>query len=177
MSVFGHSRNSVSEKMQARTLVKNFVEVVHQPAKAQQIKDLTAKWGGVAEASIQPQPDVEKAGWMTTVVTFFDRRKSTCFCKAVAQEEGIGSVRRSSQDVSYSYMPVQRVSTSRNGALSVLQKSKKRPVTFRLEHAKNSQRFGLVGKTNPRAFWYDENEIPDAVDEVLAGLGEDGSAQ
>ena len=152
---------------QSRTLVKNFVEVMHLPAKTQVIKELISKWGGSVETSTKPELEPQQSSWITTVVMFFDRRKSTSFSKAVTQQEGIGSVRRSSQDVTYAYLPVQRVSVGRSGMMSVLPQNKKRPVSFRIEHTKATQQYGLVGRTNPRTFWYDEAEIGTEEDTTL----------
>lgn len=140
--------------MQSQTLVKNFVEVMHEPARLDAVLELMRKSGGTADASIQQNPAAE--GWTTTIAVFFDRRKSTTFCKNVTQHEGVGSVRRSSEDVTYAPMSVEKVSSGRNGALSVLVVGKKRPLRFVIEHSKHTQRFGKVGKTNPRRFWYDE---------------------
>ncbi len=142
--------------MQKQVLTKNFVEVLHLPGTTERIEELMKKWCGAADLTFPTDPATSEAGWVMTVAAFFDKRKSTNFCKAVQAMDGVGSIRKSCVDTSYDPMDVASFAPGRRGALSVLQKGKKRAVTFAPEFQKGTHRFGAVGKTNPRPFWFDE---------------------
>lgn len=141
--------------MQKQTLSKNFVEVIHMPNLDEQIQALMTKYSGLLDKTFPIDPRTSEAGWGTTVAAFFDKRKSTNFMKAVQSLDGIGSIRKSMTETTYHPLDLESFVPGKNGALRVMQRGKKRAVTFEPEHQKGSFRYGLVGKTNPRPFWFD----------------------
>ena len=136
--------------MQKQTLSKNFIEVIHMPTLEEQINSMMSKYGGSADKTFPVDPRTTEAGWSTTVAAFFDKRKSISFMKAVQSLDGIGSIRKSMTETTYHPLDLESFVPGRNGSLRVMQRGKKRAVTFDPEYQKDSFRYGTVGKTNPR---------------------------
>ncbi len=143
--------------MSRQVLTKNFVEILHLPGVSDKIQDLMKKWQGTADTSFPTDAAATEAGWEMVVAAFFDKRKSTNFFKVIQTMDGVGSIRKSSVDLVYEPMEVESVLPARGGGLSVVMKGRKRGVPFNLEYSKGTRKFGMVGKTNPRPFWFDES--------------------
>lgn len=125
------------------------------PALEGEVGGLMKKFGGSVDNSFPVDPRTIEAGWATTVAAFFDKRKSTNYMKAVQSLDGIGSIRKSMTEITYSPLDVESFVPGRNGVLKIMRKGTKRAVSFEPEFERGSLRFGLIGKTTPRPFWFD----------------------
>lgn len=148
--------------MQRQAISKHFIEVVHVPSAQASITQPMEKWGGKVDTSFPLDEAATAAGWATTVAAFFDKRKSTNFAKGMRELPGVGSIKRTFTTIDYAPMEVESVTPGRKGSLSLLQRGKKRPVTFVEEFRKGEQVFGTVGRQNPRPFWFDEGRVQPA---------------